>query len=130
VADPATLVPWATRAATPVATYSAQLALGAAYYRAGKYDAAARQLASTAGSQLGVGTVPAWLFLAMTHYRLGHIDEARRWLSKALEATDRAAPDNASEGVATPASRWTERLQLQLLRKEAESLVKAPTPPR
>ena len=56
--------------------------LGAALYRAGRYDEAIRRLEE--GNRLpgGEGLPSAWPFLAMAHHRLGHRDEARRWLDR------------------------------------------------
>jgi hypothetical protein len=52
----------------------------------------------------------------MAHQRLGRDHEARQWLK---EATDQIGQDN-------PASySWNRRLTLQLLRSEAEALIKA-----
>jgi WD40 repeat protein/tetratricopeptide (TPR) repeat protein/tRNA A-37 threonylcarbamoyl transferase component Bud32 len=128
VADVGPLVQLATRAAaTPsLRAYADQLTLGAAQYRAGQYDAAARQLAAAVDAHLSGGTAPAWLFLAMTHHRLGHSDEARRWLSKAEGGVEQAGGHGVPGSAAGPPSRWTERLQVQLLRDEAQVLLKVP----
>ncbi len=59
--------------------------LGAALYRAGRYDEAIRRLEE--GNRLpgGEGLPSAWPFLAMAHHRLGHRDEAHRWLDRLRE---------------------------------------------
>jgi WD40 repeat protein/tetratricopeptide (TPR) repeat protein/tRNA A-37 threonylcarbamoyl transferase component Bud32 len=129
VSAPARLVQVAARvAAAPLPNPAAQLTLGAAQYRAGQYEAAAKQLARAVGPQAGGGAASAWLFLAMTHHRLGNAEEARRWLNKAAEAVDQSGRENASGSAVGPPLRWTEQLQLRWLRKEAEALFKAPTP--
>jgi tetratricopeptide (TPR) repeat protein len=84
--------------------------LGAALYRAGRFDEAICRLeeATKAGSEQASG----WAFLAMAHHRLGHLDEARRWLDRLRDyqpSTD-------------PAQFWNE-LQIRLLRSEAEALI-------
>ena len=56
-----------------------------------------------------------WLWLALVHQRMGSKGEARQWLKKATDAL--AAPDTA----ALPS---IQQLQLELLRREAERLMK------
>jgi eukaryotic-like serine/threonine-protein kinase len=89
--------------------------LSAALFRAGDLPSAARQLNQ---AQILHGRRPCvreWLWLALVRQRMGDSDEARRWFKKATAAL--AAPDFA----ALP---WVQRLQLELLRREAEGLVK------
>ena len=59
--------------------------LGAALYRAGRFEDAIRRLDE--GIQLKGGTSEPrdWVFLAMAHHRLGHRDEARRYLESAAQ---------------------------------------------
>jgi tetratricopeptide (TPR) repeat protein len=106
--------------------------LGTALYRAGRYDAAAGQLAraSTLNPEpYRTNMIYTWFFLAMTHHRLGHAQEARQWLDKALQATDvalspspQAATGRAREAT-DPAGgippNWNRTLTLQLFRREA-----------
>jgi hypothetical protein len=54
-----------------------------------------------------------FLFLAMAHQRLGDAREAEKWLGRAVQALDKGPP-----------LRWPERLEAQLLRREAEELVR------
>jgi WD40 repeat protein/Flp pilus assembly protein TadD len=85
--------------------------LGAALYRAGRYDEAIGQLEE--GIRLRGGEHPGdWPFLAMAHHRLGHRDQARRWL-------DRLREHRPSTG---PAQFWGE-LETRLLRSEAEAVI-------
>jgi hypothetical protein len=51
----------------------------------------------------------------MTHFRLGKPDEARRWLARARTWIDLHAGE--------PALTWLQRLELTLLRSEAEQLL-------
>jgi tetratricopeptide (TPR) repeat protein len=114
--------------------------LGAALYRAGRYDEAARQLTRASGLDPGPyrnNLIYTWFFLAMTHHRLGHAPQARQWLDKALQATDRALDPSATPaggqardttdpaGGIPPA--WNRRLTLELLRREAVELLKVGT---
>src|SRR5262245_13920490 len=56
--------------------------LGAALYRAGRYDEAIRRLEEGIRLQGGESLPVDWAFLAMAHHRLGHRAEARRWLDR------------------------------------------------
>ena len=60
-----------------------------------------------------VSIVHDWLFLAMAHQRLGHGDEARKWLEKSGRAVEQAED-----------GRWGQRLELRLLRREAEAMIR------
>ena len=91
--------------------------LGAALYRAGRFEEAIRRLDEGIGGQDGQGLPQNWAFLAMAHHRLGHQAEARRWL-------DRFRNDQAPEG----GSYWND-LEIRLLRREAESLILDPAFP-
>jgi WD40 repeat protein len=125
VADPAAVVQVASGPKPALLwNYTDRVTLGAAQYRAGQYEAAARQLSAAVDTHPGGGTVHAWLFLAMAHQRLGHAAEARRWLNRAAEAMDRGARPEGPARVAAPTPRWTERLENRLLRGETETLLK------
>jgi tetratricopeptide (TPR) repeat protein len=96
------------------------VAVAALLYRTGQFQPALQQL-EKAQALRGLEDAPTdWLLLAMTQQRLGRPDDARKWLDKAVQAQD--AP--AAKGTRT----WQERLELGLLRKEAEALVKGPKP--
>jgi tetratricopeptide (TPR) repeat protein len=116
--------------------------LGAALYRAGRYDGAARQL--TRASTLDpdpyrTNMIYTWFFLGMTQHRLGHTQEAQQWLDKANKATDRALDPSAkpatgpARNATDPAGgippAWNRRLTLQLLRREAVELLKTEREP-
>jgi WD40 repeat protein/Flp pilus assembly protein TadD len=110
--DPATLLALAARGGTRI--------LGAAQYRAGQYEAAIRTL--------GPEPFRAWddLFVAMAHHQLNHPDQARASLAKAtklIDAMDRASPGDP----AAQSPRWVgwyERVEVDFLRREAETLIK------
>ena len=108
--------------------------LGGALYRAGQSEAAVQRLGEAITAHGKDGTAGDWLFLAMAHHRLGQADEARRWLDKAAKSIDESIPPpppNAAAGsppkpqVADTTLSWRERLELQLLRREAEELIKS-----
>jgi len=98
--------------------FRALLTLGAAQFRTGDAQAAVRQLTLAASPPAGF-TSPAYspYFLAMAHYRLGHQGEARRWLKEALRITRQHL-------AAEPPPSWGRRLTLELLRREAEGLIR------
>ena len=80
--------------------------LGAALYRAGKYEAAIGPLKQ--------GQSRAWdhLFLAMAHHRLGHADKAREYLERARSQIKSADYP------------WFEAVESECLYREAEALIK------
>jgi WD40 repeat protein/tetratricopeptide (TPR) repeat protein len=141
VGDPMALVSGVEEAGgkNPEYHWGANL-LGAALYRAGRYDDAARQLtkASTIDPDpYRTNMIYTWFFLAMTHHRQGHVQEARQWLDKAIQAADRVL-DPSQKAAAGPARdatdpsggippAWNRRLTLQLFRQEAVELLKRET---
>jgi WD40 repeat protein/tetratricopeptide (TPR) repeat protein len=91
-------------------------ALGAALYRAGRWKDAIRSRAEASKLAGGEGTAEEWVFLALSHAQLGQKDEARRWLKRVADAA--RAPRSDSP----PA--WADRLVIELLRREAEALLR------
>jgi WD40 repeat protein/tRNA A-37 threonylcarbamoyl transferase component Bud32/Flp pilus assembly protein TadD len=87
--------------------------LGAILYRAGKHPEAITELNEAIKLSGKGGTYADFLFLTMAHYWLNQPDEARQWLGKAVQALDK-----------NPPVFWPERLEQQLLRHEAETLLK------
>src|SRR5262249_12384105 len=82
--------------------------LGAVLYRAGRYEEPVKRLKeSVAKSPAKKGSAWDWLFLAMAHQKLGHMEEATNCLTKAAEL--KKAKDLP----------WTQRLESQILHKEA-----------
>ena len=120
---PASLVRWGKRA---VALFKGnERVLGAALYRAGRYEDAVLRLEEAV--RLTTPVAWDWLFLAMSHHRLGHIDEARNYLTKAQRWIV-AAEANRNEKSATGVPRttwhsWNERAEVGALRREAEALL-------
>ena len=95
--------------------------LGAVLYRAGRFQEATQRLteAESAFKQTPSTIVYNWLFQAMAQHRLGHETEAASWLKKAVQDIDE--PKKAEDPATIP---WNRRLTLQLLRSEAEELLK------
>ena len=100
--------------------------LGAILYRSGRFKESAERLAEaeaafqqTPGARSSI--VHNWLFQAMAHHRLGHTVEAACWLKKSVQAIDEPSPKIAQAPATIP---WNRRLTLQLLRREAEELLK------
>jgi hypothetical protein len=56
----------------------------------------------------------------MAHHRAGHAEEARKWLVKASKWVERQTKNPSNEGNRT----WNRRLTWQLLRREADALLK------
>jgi tetratricopeptide (TPR) repeat protein len=99
----------------------ALLLLGAAHYRAGQYEEAASKLEESVAADVGEarGTDSSSyhrLFLAMTRWQLGQQDQARRLLAETLPAID--------QEFRVPTGGWNRRATLELLRSEAEALIK------
>jgi len=55
----------------------------------------------------------------MAHHRLGQGDEARKWLDKAMHWMDQPGQEKGKNAMP-----WNRRLTLQLLRREAETLIR------
>jgi WD40 repeat protein/serine/threonine protein kinase len=113
--------------------------LGAALYRAGRFDEAVKRLSEAtelSADPYRTNMLQTWFFLAMAHHRLAHAEEARRWLDKAIQGTDEALKSPAEPagkpgnltGVIPP--NWHRRLTLRLVRREAEELIRAPSTTR
>ena len=92
--------------------------LGAALFRAGDLEAAAHRLNEALGLRGSRDSAREWLWLALVRCRMGLPVEARQWL-------DKAAPLMARPARATDSSTpWVRQLQLAVLRREAEQLLK------
>jgi WD40 repeat protein/serine/threonine protein kinase/tetratricopeptide (TPR) repeat protein len=88
--------------------------LGAALYRARRFEEAIGRLEEGIRKGGGESLPQDWAFLAMAHHRLGHRVEARRWLDRFRTYR----PDERRGAY------WNE-LEIRLLRREAEALLKA-----
>jgi eukaryotic-like serine/threonine-protein kinase len=101
-------------------------ALGAILYRSGRNDDAVRWLTELTASRKAVNDkitsspAYAWYFLAMAHHRAGEEFQAQACLNRANQFTDLELADQANP----PA--WERRTTLNLLRREAETLLDIP----
>jgi WD40 repeat protein/tRNA A-37 threonylcarbamoyl transferase component Bud32 len=96
--------------------------LGLALYRAGQWEEASRCLHESIEAQRN-GATPAlaWVTLALVHLRQGQPEQAKPWLAK----VDAAIPANVllpSDAIAPSDWDWQGRLEIRLLRREAELL--------
>jgi serine/threonine protein kinase/tetratricopeptide (TPR) repeat protein len=102
---------------------------GAALYRAGRWNDAQTTLtkaihafdSSRASTRLTEVHPHAQLFLAMANYQLAGAEQAQQWLNAAMKSleSDGAASQSDYGGMS-----WDRRLSAQLLRQEAEQLLK------
>jgi tetratricopeptide (TPR) repeat protein len=92
--------------------------LGAILMRAGKYSEAKEKLVNAleAGESNNTFSSDIRYFLAMTEHHLGNSDSAEDLLSKANESADKELADSPA---------WNRRMTLELLRREAESLIRS-----
>jgi tetratricopeptide (TPR) repeat protein/serine/threonine protein kinase len=98
--------------------------LAVAYYRDGRFaDAVAQCQKSMSVDPKWGGHVVNWLLLAMAHQRLGHAKEAREWMDKAVEWIDQASEGKKEKRIDLPVPSWSDRLEIQLLLREAEALL-------
>jgi hypothetical protein len=86
---------------------------GGLEYRAGHYSEAITHLQEDVATATGSDSAYDCLFLAMAHYQLGNAMAAKEWLGKALVEPLREGKDHF----------WG-RLELELLRREAQALVR------
>ena len=102
--------------------------LGAALYRAGRFDAAARYLKDAIENDSFGGTPATWFFLAMTEHRLGYKEQAHQLLDKTVEWMDRLTSQISKGSASGPALSWDRQLELEILRYELESQIEGGTP--
>ena len=115
VSDPETPVRLAELAVNRFPAEQKHLALntlGAALYRAGRFEDALRRLEEGIQLRKRAEEPLDWPFLAMAHQRLGQPDLARRWLDQFRNR--QPSPD--------PNQFW-EEFEIRLLRSEAEAVV-------
>jgi WD40 repeat protein/tetratricopeptide (TPR) repeat protein len=100
--------------------------LAAVLYRAGKVDEALQRFEEAMKLHGKGGMAWDWLFLAMAHHRLGHASEARQWLDKSIAWIQQLEDGKIKEPLLGGTLSWSNRLELQLLTREAEVLLKPP----
>ncbi len=67
--------------------------LGAALYRAGRYQESIARIEESIRMRRGESMVRDWVFLAMSHAKLGHRAEALRWLERVRSFEQPEGPD-------------------------------------
>ena len=87
--------------------------LGAALYRARRFEESIRRLEEGIRGRGGKSLPQDWAFLALAHQQLGHGAEARRWLDRFHTYKEDENPD----------SFWNE-LEVRLLCREAEATIR------
>jgi tetratricopeptide (TPR) repeat protein len=102
--------------------------LGAALFRAGDIKGALKQLESAVVLNRRGGTPGDWLFQAMAHHRAGDTAKAKELLERTVQLLDRINPEKARKNPLVRVPRWEEWLELELLRREAESVLKSSKP--
>ena len=113
----------ARRAVDIGASQDSLLGLGAALFRAGRFQeamAAFERCEAAAASPL-TSPAYAWYFRAMTCFKMGQADEARQWYDKAVTATAKLLNDDGT-AFTEPVS-WNRRLTLELLKDEAARMI-------
>jgi WD40 repeat protein/tetratricopeptide (TPR) repeat protein len=113
-------------ALTPFAPAGQELH-GPVLYRLGRFEAAVQECEALFQDDLDRVPLRAWFFLAMAHHQLDHADDARGWLAEAARRHDALLRRQA---VALPENKlgWDDLLELELLRREAETLIKGRPP--
>jgi WD40 repeat protein/Tfp pilus assembly protein PilF len=98
--------------------------LGAVHYRAAEFDTAIQRLNQAIKVEGKEGYIRDWLFLAMAYQQLGHPEDAKRWLDKAVRGIQQVTGDKTRQADRGKPLPWSQRLELLLLRREAEVLIK------
>jgi WD40 repeat protein/Flp pilus assembly protein TadD len=96
--------------------------LGAALYRAGDREAAARCINEALALRGRRPSAREWLWLALVRYRMGSTTEAQKLLDKATPKLASPPADHAAGPELLP---WVQRLQLSLIHREIEQLRKS-----
>jgi WD40 repeat protein/Flp pilus assembly protein TadD len=129
VDDPAPVVRLAEEvAARHPKKYATLNTLGAVLYRAGRYGEAVGRFEEALEAHPRGGGAFDFLYLAMAHQRLGHREEADRWLGKAVHWIEQADAGALNDPSIRLPLFWIQRLELRLLRAEAESVLKEANP--
>src|SRR5262249_10244665 len=98
-------------------TWQAHNTFGAALYRSGKYEEAVAELTKATSMPGGEESPSLLIFMAMGYFQLGKPAHARIQLQKASEAHNTQPPVS-----------WEERVEWQVLHREAETLLNSPAP--
>jgi WD40 repeat protein/tetratricopeptide (TPR) repeat protein len=96
---------------------------GAILFRAGKYAEAVARLNAACKEHPRGGGPFDYLLLALAHHRLKHDGEARDRLKEGLRLTELAEEGKLDDPTLPMPLFWIQRLELQILRREAEKVV-------
>jgi tetratricopeptide (TPR) repeat protein len=102
----------------PPAPY--HIALGRAYYRAGKYELAVKSLDTAIENHGDRSEALVSLDLAIAHYLGGEPEEAAKWLQKATDLID---DYESRDFIGDGPGYAPEVLEIEVLRREAEQLI-------
>ena len=104
------------------------LVRGMADYRQGEFAKAVDRLrlSLSPGAEVAYRDGIAYLFLAMAQQKLGRIEEARESMAKARVVAEEKFP-KVDRGQLLGSS-WSDWVRFQVIRREAEELVKPPAP--
>jgi tetratricopeptide (TPR) repeat protein len=98
--------------------------LGDTLYRKGDLDAAVQRQEASIRAAPGIGVPWRKLFLAMAYHRLGRPAQAQQLLREAVQWIEKNGQEKLAEGAELKEPLpWSRRLDLQLLRREAEELL-------
>ncbi len=95
---------------------------GCLLYRAGRPAEAAARLATVVRTESGEEAIHSLLFLAMAHHQLHHAQQAQNYLTEGRERAE--AYLHATLDLADTSEVWAQRLEMELLLDEANTLVK------
>jgi WD40 repeat protein/tetratricopeptide (TPR) repeat protein len=101
---------------------------GAILFRAGRYQDAVAKLDDARKAHPRGGAPFDYWFLAMAHHHLENAAEARACLKEGARLTDLAEAGKLNDPTLPMPLFWIQRLELQILRQEAEALLKSGQP--
>jgi tetratricopeptide (TPR) repeat protein len=99
---------------------------GAILLRAGKHAAAVAKLNAACKEHPRRGGPFDYLLLALAHHHLKHASQARDCLKKGLRLTELAEEGKLNDPTLPMPLFWIQRLELQILRREAERVINTP----
>jgi WD40 repeat protein/tetratricopeptide (TPR) repeat protein len=126
VVEPGEVVGWAEEAVTGGSKAWDPQVLGTALYRAGRFEEAIKRLGelitSPSGKQeTGPSGAQIRLVLAMAHHRMGNATKAHALLDEVVRWWNNIEAGKTDGAVSLPPPEW---LSLQVLRREAEALIR------
>jgi WD40 repeat protein/tetratricopeptide (TPR) repeat protein len=98
---------------------------GAILFRAGRHAQAVARLSAACKEHPRGGGPFDYLLLALAHHHLEHAAEARDSLKKGLRLTELAEKGKLDDPTLPMPLFWIQRLELQILRREAERVINA-----